>query len=49
MVKSTVRLFEDDELRSRIVENGVKSGKESSLEKSAREFEEVLVNSIKRG
>lgn len=49
MVNNIVRLFEDDELRNRIAENGVKTGKERSLEKSAQKFEEVLINSIKRG
>lgn len=49
MVNNIVRLFEDDELRKRISENGVKTGKERSLEKSAQKFEEVLINSIKRG
>lgn len=45
MVNNIVRLFEDEELRNRIAENGVKTGKERSLEKSAQWFEEVLVNS----
>lgn len=45
MVNNIVRLFEDEELRNRIAENGVKTGKERSLEKSAQRFEEVLVNS----
>lgn len=49
MVNNIVRLFEDDELIKRISENGVKTGKERSLEKSAQKFEEVLINSIKRG
>lgn len=49
MVNNIVRLFENDELREKISENGVKTGKERSLEKSAQKFEEVLINSIKRG
>lgn len=42
MVENIVKLFEDDELRKKITENGVKTGKEKSLEKSAKEFERIL-------
>lgn len=45
MVKNIVRLFEDEDLRNRIAENGVRTEKERLLEKSAQRFEEVLVNS----
>lgn len=49
MVNNIVRLFEDDELRNRIAENGVKTGKERSLEKSASTFERILkeINVVK--
>lgn len=46
MVNNIVRLFEDDELREKISENGVKTGKERSLEKSAQKFEKVLLDCI---
>lgn len=42
MVKNVVRLFEDDNLRIRIAQNGVITGKKRSLELSARKFEEVI-------
>ena len=48
MVNNIVRLFEDEALREKITANGVKTGKERSLEKSAQKFEEVLINSLKR-
>lgn len=44
MVNNIVRLFEDEELRNRIAENGVRTGKDRSLENSARKFEQILLN-----
>lgn len=41
MVNNIVRLFEDDELGKRISENGIRTGKERSLEKSASTFERI--------
>ena len=46
MVANIVKLFEDDELRERIAENGIKTGKERSLEKSAKEFERILIEEV---
>lgn len=43
MVNNIVRLFEDEELREKISENGIKTGKERSLETSAQKFEKVLL------
>ena len=43
MVANIVKLFEEDELRKRIAENGIKTGEERSLENSAKEFERILV------
>lgn len=49
MVENVIRLFEDDELRNRIAQNGVETGKNRSLEKSAREFEKVLMDKREGG
>lgn len=50
MVKNIVRLFENDDLREKISKNGIKTGKERSLEKSAQKFEDVLLGvSIENG
>lgn len=46
MVANIVRLFEDDELRKRITENGIKTGKERTLEKSAQKFEKIITGKI---
>lgn len=43
MVKNIEQLFEDDKLRNRIAENGIQTGKERALEKSAKEFERLLI------
>lgn len=43
MVDNIKRLFEDEDLRKRISENGVKTGKDRSLQKAAGEFEQVLL------
>ena len=42
MVENIVRLFEDDKLRKSITDNGIKTGRSRSLEKSAEEFERIL-------
>lgn len=44
MVANIVSLFEDDELRKKIARNGIETGKERSLEKSAKEFEKILMD-----
>ena len=43
MINNIEKLFEDNELRNRITENGVKTGKNRSLEESAKEFERILI------
>ena len=43
MVTNIRKLFDDDALRNRIVENGIKTGKERSLEKSAEQFERIML------
>ncbi len=43
MVNNIAKLFEDDELRKKISKNAVETGKNRSLEKSAKEFERILV------
>ena len=48
MVTNIVKLFEDDELRKKIAENGIKTGKERSLEKSAKEFESILMEEYEK-
>ena len=45
MVTNIIKLFEDENLRRKIVENGIKTGMERSLEKSAGEFEKILLYS----
>lgn len=47
MVKNIVRLFNDDALRKKISENGIKTGKERSIEKSAKKFEDILLKTIR--
>ena len=42
MVRNVEKLFEDVNLRNMIAENGIKTGHERSLEKSAQKFEQVL-------
>lgn len=48
MVANIMRLFEDDELRKRIAHNGRETGKNRSLEKSAKEFERILMQEYRR-
>lgn len=43
MVANIISLFEDGELRNKIAKNGVKASRERTLEKSAKEFERILV------
>lgn len=43
MVDNIVQFFENDELRNMISENGIKTGRERSLEVSASEFERILL------
>lgn len=42
MVNNIVKLFEEDDFREMIANNGIKTGKEKSLQKSAEEFEWIL-------
>ena len=48
MVDNVVKLFENEELRNVISQNGVKTGLDRSVDKSAKEFERVLVEETKR-
>lgn len=43
LVANIVKLFDNDTIRNNIIENGVQTGKERSLEKSAKEFEKILM------
>lgn len=47
MVNNIVSLFEDDELRNRIVKNGIQTGRDRYLEQSAKQFEEILLECAK--
>ena len=47
MVSNIVKLFEDDGLRKKISDKAVRTGAEKSLENSAREFEKILLKTIK--
>lgn len=47
MTENIVKIFENDSVRKTIIDNGIKTGKERSLEKSARKFENILLNIIK--
>lgn len=42
MVENVQKLFENDELRYMISRNGIKTGQERSIEKSAQKFENIL-------
>lgn len=46
MVNNIIKLFEDEQLRKKIIEKGIKTGKERSLDKSAQKFEKILVSSL---
>lgn len=43
MVDNIVNLFENDEVRIRISQNGIETGREKSLELSAKKFESILL------
>lgn len=43
MVNNIVTLFENDEMRKEVSENGVQTGKQRSIDKSAKMFEEILM------
>lgn len=46
MVNNVVKLFEDDEFRYKLSKNGVKTGQERSVEKSAHLFEKILLHDV---
>lgn len=46
MIDNVVKLFENEYLRFKISQNGIRTGKERALEKSAKKFEQVLENII---
>ena len=48
IVENIVMLFEDDNLRRKISEYGVETGKNRSLEKSAKEFERILMEEVEK-
>lgn len=47
MADNVSRLFDDDELRNQIVANGIKTGKEKSVDNSYKKFKSVLEETIK--
>ena len=43
MINNVIMLFENDELRKKIVDNGMKTAKERSFKKAADEFENIII------
>lgn len=48
MVENIVQLFENDDMRKKISKNGVETGKNRSLEKSAQKFKHVLISTLQQ-
>lgn len=46
MVKNIVRLFENDELRTKLAKNGIKVGQSRSLDIACKQFENILLGKI---